>query len=117
MQKKEKVYFQDLIIDKIEAILQNVFENPDIILNRSDGEDTVCLVCDLETKVCEFIPDYRCKDALKGNTEINELEKALERIKNGTFGECLACSTPFDIDYLKKNLTILYCNDCTPKAK
>ena len=88
MTKEDKLFYQEKILEKIEELIQVVLDDKSLILDRSMGEDSVCTVCDTLEKVCEKYPDYRCADALKGNTKLDELEKALQRIKDGTYGIC-----------------------------
>lgn len=115
MTNEDKSFFREKILEKIEELAQDIFDDKTLILDKSMGEDTVCIVCDTDEKVCEKYPDYRCHDALKGNTELDELEKALQRLKDGSFGICLVCGKEIPKDELLKNPTKTICKKCSSK--
>lgn len=114
MTKDEKIFYQDKILEKIEELIQDVFDDKGLILDREMGEETVCTVCEAIEKVCEKYPDYRCPDALKGNTQLDEFEKALQRLKDGTFGICSICGNIIPQEELLKDLTLNICSKCIP---
>jgi hypothetical protein len=115
MNKKEKEYFQNKILDRVEVVLQGLFDDPDLFLSRDDGEERVCSVCEMVNKLCKAIPNFRCGESIKGNTELNELEKALTRISAGTYGICITCNKPISKASLEKKLTRLFCTECASK--
>jgi DnaK suppressor protein len=117
MKKTEREYFQNKIFDRVEVVLQNLFEDPELVLTRADGEDSVCSVCELVNKLCKAIPNFRCGESIKGNSELNELEKALTRIKTGTYGICSSCNKPIQKEILEKKLTALFCSECSSTKK
>ena len=116
MTKDEKSFFREKILEKIEELAQDIFDDKELILDKQMGEDSVCTVCDSLEKVCEKYPEYRCPDALKGNTQLDELEKALQRLKEGTYGYCAICGEPLPKDYLLKHLTASTCPECSSAA-
>jgi hypothetical protein len=115
MNKKDKLYFQEKIINQMESVLQTLFDEQEFVLSRDDGEENVCSVCGKEIKLCKSIRDFRCPDCIKGNSELYELERSLQRISRGTYGFCLKCNEMISKDILDKNLTALFCNNCKPK--
>jgi predicted RNA-binding Zn-ribbon protein involved in translation (DUF1610 family) len=115
MTKEEKIFYQNKILEKIEELVQDVFDDKGLILDRGMGEDTVCVVCDALEKVCEKYPEYRCPDALKGNTQLDEYEKALRRIKDGNYGICTVCGNRIPKKELLKDLSLSVCAACSPK--
>ena len=112
MTKEDKLFYQEKILEKIEELVQNVFDDKSLILDRTMGEDSVCTVCDALEKVCQKYPDYRCADALKGNTKLDELEKALQRVTEGSFGICSLCGNEIPKQQLLKRLTLTACKEC-----
>lgn len=46
-----------------------------------------------------------------------EIEKALERIKKGTYGKCITCGKTIDEGRLKIKPTALYCFSCEQKRE
>lgn len=117
MTNEEEKYFYRKIISKIDEIVQNLLGDDKLILDKEMGENSVCIVCDISEKVCEKIPDYRCHDALKGNTELDELEKALQRLHDGNYGICTVCGNEIPKKELDKNLTLTICNNCSSNKK
>jgi DnaK suppressor protein len=113
MTKEDKIFYQEKILEKIENLIQDVFDDKGLVLDKSMGEDTVCTVCNMLEKVCEKYPEYRCADALKGNTKLDELEKALQRIKDGSFGVCSVCGKNIPKQQLLKALTLSVCKECS----
>ena len=59
MTNDDKNFFREKILERIEEIAQDIFDDNMVILDKSMGEDTVCIVCDADEKVCEKYPDYR----------------------------------------------------------
>ena len=115
MNKKDGLHFQERILSQMEVVLQNLFDEHDIIINKDNGEENVCSVCGKEIKLCKSIRDFRCADSIKGSTELYELERALQRISRGTYGFCLSCNEAISKDVLEKKLTALFCKTCNPK--
>jgi RNA polymerase-binding transcription factor DksA len=113
MTQEDKVFYQEKILEKIEELVQQVFESKGLALDQSMGEDTVCIVCDTLEKVCEKYPDFRCADALKGNTKLDELEKALQRIKDNSYGTCSVCGSKIPKQQLLRNLILSECKECS----
>ncbi len=93
-------------------MLQMMYLHPDELVDLESGEKYVCSVCDLEYKRCEAEPDYRCEIARKRETEFKELELALKRLKDGTFGYCENCSMFIGAEELEKVPTRTFCNAC-----
>jgi RNA polymerase-binding transcription factor DksA len=115
MLQKDKDIFYDLIITKIDTILEEVEKDITGVNDLHDGEETVCLVCDDPVKPCEENPVLRCKQARKGSTEMDELENALLRLENDTFGICQCCNQPIPNSFLLKKPTLIFCESCSIK--
>lgn len=107
-----KEHFVSLITEKMNVLLQMMYVHPDELLDLESGEKYICSVCDLEHKRCEEEPDYRCEIARKRETEFKELELALNRIRDNTFGFCERCSNFIGTETLEKNPTRTFCNEC-----
>jgi RNA polymerase-binding transcription factor DksA len=109
---KLRKHFISLITQRISIVLQMMYQRPDEISDIESGEKYICSVCGLEHKRCEQDPSYRCEIARKAETEFKELELALNRLKNNTFGFCERCSNFIGIDELEKNPTRTFCEEC-----
>lgn len=109
---KMKQHFVSLITEKVSTLLQMMYQHPDELVDLESGEEYICSVCDMEHKRCEEEPDYRCEVARKRETELKELELALDRIKKGTFGFCSSCAKFIGVEILEKNPTRIFCDEC-----
>lgn len=104
--------FEKVIKKKISVMLQMMYTHPDELVDLESGEKYICSVCDLQNKRCEVQPDYRCEIARKRETEFKELELALGRLRDGTFGYCESCSDFIGLRQLEKVPTRTYCDAC-----
>jgi hypothetical protein len=107
-----KNHFETLLRRRISLVLQMMYMRPDELVDIESGEKYICSVCDLEEKRCEVDPEYRCEIARKLETEFKELELALKRLKNGSYGICERCSEFIGRTELEKNLTRTVCDSC-----
>ncbi len=110
--KDMTAHFTRLITNRISVVLQMMYMNPDELVDLESGEEFICTLCDLEHKRCEAEPDYRCEMARKMETEFKELELALNRVKEGTYGYCEQCSNFIGKKELEKSLTRTFCDSC-----
>ncbi len=113
---KMRKRFETIITKKIGIMLQMMYMHPDELVDLDSGEKYICSVCDLEYKRCEVEPDYRCEIARKRETEFKELELALGRLRNGTFGYCENCSNFIGLKQLEKVPTRTYCETCAKRT-
>lgn len=105
-------HFSSLITRRINIVLEMMYERPNELVDLESGEKYICSVCDMEHKRCESEPDYRCEIARKRETEFKELELALARLKEGTYGYCESCLEFIGKKELEKSLTRTYCDEC-----
>jgi RNA polymerase-binding transcription factor DksA len=96
----------------MDTMLSTLYLRPDEILDIQSGERFECSVCDAERKLCQKYPTFRCAVALKRDTELNELEEALGRIKRGTFGVCVRCGGGIPKSKLMEHPTAVLCAKC-----
>ena len=82
------------------------------ILDPEEARDSVCSTCDMPLKPCTVHAGRLCCLALKGGSEIMELEAALERIRNEEFGFCTLCGRPISKEFLKTHPTTVFCTGC-----
>jgi len=115
MNRKEINHFKRKIFDQIEDLVQNLFDDPELILDLESGEENVCPVCEVLKKACKKYPNFRCSEAIKGNSMLSELEQALKRIQNGTYGYCISCNNPIAKQLLEENPVTLFCSGCNKK--
>lgn len=48
--------------------------------------------------------------------ELARIDAALDRLENGTFGQCLSCQLDIDIEDLTEDPSMSVCRDCRPKV-
>lgn len=77
---------------------------------KFDGE------VDME-RVADEVEEYASLLSLEYNLEsqIQEIDRALERIKNGTFGTCKKCKKEIEKERLRVNPTTEICQKCAKK--
>lgn len=87
---------------------QDPFSDPDR-LNDNAASDT-----DAKEEISHERMEALEKE-LRVHTE--EIEKALDRIKKGTYGKCMSCRMLIDTDRLAIRPTALYCVECEKKRE
>jgi len=107
--------YEALIMSEIKRLLQHLRQSPQLILDIESGEEFVCSVCQAETKFCVLDPSYRCAAALRGDTELQELEFALRRIRQGTYGLCIHCGGLIEPERLRANPVVQLCSQCAAR--
>ncbi len=112
---KAKAQFESRLRRRMGVLLQMMYQHPHELVDLESGEKYICTVCDMEFKRCEVEPDYRCEPARKEETELKEIELALRRLRNGTFGYCMSCSSFIGIKALEDSPTRTYCDGCAKK--
>jgi RNA polymerase-binding transcription factor DksA len=63
-------------------------------------------------------PDTTKRDALlqaRSESQLNEVEKALERLEEGTFGFCVKCGNKISEERIDAMPSIKYCLECQHK--
>lgn len=87
---------------------QDPFADPDR-LNDNAASDT-----DAKEEI-----SHERMEALEKELKLHmeEIEKALDRIKKGTYGKCMSCGKMIDTDRLAIKPTALYCFDCEKKRE
>lgn len=101
---KDRVYAQrDTIISKIKRLRrEDPFSTEDRALIVEPGTDASALFGHEKTVVLE--------NQLK--RDLKEIEKALIKIKKGTYGVCENCGKPIDVARLEVKPSAIYCLKC-----
>lgn len=100
----ERVYSQrDTIVSKIKRLRrEDPFSTEDRALIVEPGTDASALFGHEKTVVLE--------NQLK--SELKEIEKALDKIKKGTYGVCENCGNQIDFKRLEVKPSAIYCLKC-----
>lgn len=102
-----KVYEEKLKKEKadIEVELKKIPEVPNL------GDDIEGEVFEEETDEAEeYVTDLGVKDSLK--KRLQEINAALEKIGQGTYGKCKQCGGMISEDILNANPEARFCKDC-----
>lgn len=112
MKKEDIKYFRDLLTKRLEDLLaradDTVSNMTSHMENFPDPTDRASLEEDRNFML-------RMRD--RENKLIKKIKKALERIDNGTFGNCEACEEEISIERLKARPVTTHCIDCKTKEE
>jgi hypothetical protein len=122
MTERETKFYEKLLIRRMEALLSHLPGHSHEILDVESGKEHLCSVCDLPMKPCAVHPGYLCCVALKGGTELFELEAALIRLQSGEYGNCIRCGRMIGKRRLQAYPATVLCERCfemtsSPKSK
>jgi hypothetical protein len=112
MTKRESKFYESLLLRRIQILLSHLPGHSQEILDVESGKDHVCSVCDIPLKPCAVHPGYLCCVALKGGTELFELEAALIRLHSGEYGFCVRCGQKVGKKRLNTYPATVLCERC-----
>jgi len=106
--QEEMKMFEVELKSRKEQILMNVndaFDKLDMMRNLEPKDDGDFAALAIETDIDNRIIEQQKR-------ELNEIEIALGKIKNGTYGICEMCGEPIGIERLKVKNFARYCISC-----
>ena len=112
MTDRDGRYYERLILERMKRLLSHLPGHSHEILDVETGREQMCAVCDMALKPCVIHPGSLCCVALKGGTELFELEAALIRLHNGEYGFCSRCAQEIGKQRLKLNPATVLCKRC-----
>ena len=108
MTKEELEYFKQKLLDRKEQILKNIKEAKDEInqLKNSEASD--------EADFATITSDASIEELIseKQQKELEEIDYALKKIEEGTYGICEMCEEEISIERLKVKPQARYCIVC-----
>jgi hypothetical protein len=110
--ERETKYYEKLILGKIGKLLSHAEGHTREVLDPESGRDYICSVCDMPLKPCTAHPGRLCCIALKGGSELFELEAALDRLRSDEYGICSVCGKGIPKGFLRTHPTTVFCSDC-----
>jgi hypothetical protein len=110
--EQESKYYEKLLTGKMKRLLSHMAGHSREILDVEEARDSICSVCEMPLKPCIDHPGMMCCTALKGGSELLEIEAALARIENGEFGVCSLCGKRISKEFLKTHPTTVFCTAC-----
>jgi hypothetical protein len=112
MTERETKFYENLLLKRIQRLLSHLPGHSHEILDVESGREHLCSVCDMPLKPCAVHPGYLCCVALKGGTELFELEAALIRLQSGEYGFCVRCGQKIEKQRLKTYPATALCERC-----
>jgi len=108
---------ESLIMSRIKGVLDQLYRAPQNILDLESADRYICTVCQTETKQCLIEPGFRCADALRGESELQNLEEVLDRLRRGTYGTCVSCGEGISTSCLRSDPSTQLCGKCAAKRR
>ena len=122
MTERETKFYEKLLLGRIQRLLSHLPGHSQEILDIESGKEYLCSVCDVPMKPCAVHAGYLCCVALKGGTELFDLEAALIRLQSGEYGFCVRCGKMIGKRRLQTHPAAVLCERCfdmtsSPKSK
>lgn len=107
MDKEKLQFFKDLLLKKREEILREVAET---LRDLEAGSENLPDAVDQATRETNLVIDLRLRD--RDQKLLKKIEKALQKIEEGTYGICEACGIEIDEKRLMARPEATLCIDC-----
>lgn len=119
MKKKDLEEFKKILLQKRKKLVEQLESFAEKEKGREDWKTKFPKFdgeVDME-RVADEVEEYTSLLSLEYNleTQIQEIDRALERIKEGTFGICKKCKREIESERLKVNPATEYCQECFKK--
>jgi RNA polymerase-binding protein DksA len=120
MNKKELARFEKLIRQERERVLEKLSvigeEISDRTSNKSSGSHAYSNhMADIGSDAIE--QEQAFIHARQGNEYLRQLDEALKRIENGTYGVCEDCDSKIPVKRLEAYLAAMLCVNCKSKRE
>jgi len=120
MDKRELEQFRKLLLEKREELLRDLGELRDSevtsTLKDASGENSAYSFHMADVGTDNMEREKAFFFATREGKYLTHIEKALERIENGTYGDCVDCEQPIPKERLKAVPTATRCVPCKEKA-
>lgn len=112
--KKEYKYFEELLLEERKKVINNLLNlDPSALAEQNTGTGTGEDISDYaETGTDAFDIQVALSLASGESEQLQEIDEALERIKNGTYGICEMCKKPIPRKRLEVIPFARYCVQC-----
>uniref|UniRef100_A0A832GP43 RNA polymerase-binding protein DksA n=1 Tax=Caldimicrobium thiodismutans TaxID=1653476 RepID=A0A832GP43_9BACT len=107
MDKEKLQFFKELLLKKREEILREVAET---LRDLEAGAENLPDAVDQATRETNLVIDLRLRD--RDQKLLKKIEKALQKIEEGTYGICEACGVEIDEKRLMARPEATLCIDC-----
>ncbi|MGB5985580.1 MAG: RNA polymerase-binding protein DksA [Desulfobacterales bacterium] len=112
MKKKEIEYFKELLTNQMEELLSQA---DDTVVGMTTPKENFPDPTDRASLEAERNFMLRIRD--REHKLIKKIKKTLQRIENGTFGECETCGEEIGIERLKARPVTTQCIECKTKQE
>jgi DnaK suppressor protein len=110
--RSEFPYFERKLRERAIQLRKEISET----LQRSDNEQYARLAGEVhdteEESVADLLVDVNLAEITRDVDELKDVEKALDRIDRGTYGECMRCKEPIPRERLEIYPTAKRCRVC-----
>ena len=108
LKKKDLKRFRELLHEKKEEILKNAKRtlNEDMTLDADDLPD------EMDLASSEYLQSFTFRLRGRERTFLDKIDKALEKIEEGTFGVCEECEEPISLKRLEARPETTLCIRC-----
>lgn len=107
MDKQKLEYFRNLLLEQRRQATEVLRANKSTALESDDGVEDLAEMAELDLNRSTAL------DLADRQTHlIDEIDEALQRIEDGTYGQCVRCGKPLDEERLKAMPTARYDPGC-----
>ena len=107
MDKQKLEYFRNLLLEQRRQATEILRANKSTALESDDGVEDLGEMAELDLNRSTAL------DLADRQTHlIDEIDEALQRIEDGTYGQCVRCGKPLDEERLKAMPTAKYDPEC-----
>ncbi|MFN3505040.1 MAG: RNA polymerase-binding protein DksA [Caldimicrobium sp.] len=107
MEKEKLQHFRELLLKRKEEILKEVM---DTLKEMEEGSENLPDAIDQATRETNLILGLRLRD--REQKLLKKIDKALQKIEDGTYGTCEACGVEIDEKRLLARPEATLCIDC-----
>lgn len=107
MDKEKLEYFRNLLLEQRRQAIEDVQADRAIALEGDDGVEDAGEMSELELNRSTALTLASRQSEL-----LEEIDEALGRIEDGTYGQCTRCGKPLDEERLKAMPTAKYDAEC-----
>lgn len=112
MKQEDLEYFRNLLTDRLNELLKHADST---VTGMTQPKENFADPTDRASHEAERSFELRIRD--REHKLIKKIKKALERIDNGTFGQCETCEEEITIERLKARPVTTQCIECKTREE
>jgi DnaK suppressor protein len=108
MKKREREKFEKILIDKRQKLLTNALQTleSEMTLDQADLAD------EMDLASSEYLQSFQFRLRGRERTFLSKIDKALSKLKDGSFGVCEDCGEPIHAKRLEARPEATLCIKC-----